>query len=83
MNQPESTTPKGTSDEAVGRPAPWREGRYQQPGKPVDQTVNNPSEDGAPHDTVGTQTPPDPGAGARAEPKPDPRDRPVTRRDYE
>ena len=31
---------KGTSDEAIGRPKEWREGRYQQPGKPVDETVD-------------------------------------------
>jgi hypothetical protein len=31
---------KGTSDEAIGRPKPWGEGRYQQPGKPVDDTVD-------------------------------------------
>jgi hypothetical protein len=31
---------KGTSDEAIGRPKPWREGRYQQPGKSVDETVD-------------------------------------------
>lgn len=35
---------KGTSDEAIGRPKEWREGRYQQPGKPVDQTVDTQSE---------------------------------------
>ena len=50
---------KGSSDEAIGRPAEWREGRYEQPGKPVDQSVNNPVQtDDEPHDTVGTQTPP-------------------------
>jgi hypothetical protein len=29
----------GSSDEAIGRPGPWREGRYQQPGKTVDPSV--------------------------------------------
>jgi hypothetical protein len=33
---------KGTSDEDIGRPKPWGEGRYQQPGKPVDVTVESP-----------------------------------------
>jgi hypothetical protein len=35
---------KGSSDEDIGRPGPWREGRYQQPGKPVDESVISPSE---------------------------------------
>ncbi len=30
---------KGTSDESIGRPAQWREGRYQEPGKSVDEAV--------------------------------------------
>jgi hypothetical protein len=30
---------KGSSDKAIGRPGEWREGRYQQAGKPVDQSV--------------------------------------------
>jgi hypothetical protein len=29
----------GSSDEDIGRPGVWREGRYQQPGEPVDETV--------------------------------------------
>ncbi len=37
---------KGTSDEAIGRPKEWREGRYQQPGKPVDDTVDTESNPG-------------------------------------
>jgi hypothetical protein len=35
---------KGTSDEAIGRPKEWREGRYQQAHKPVDQTVDTESQ---------------------------------------
>ena len=31
--------PKGSSDDSIGRPTEWREGRYQQPGKAVDQSV--------------------------------------------
>jgi hypothetical protein len=34
---------EGSSDEAIGRPKPWREGRYQEPGKSVDSTVNTES----------------------------------------
>jgi hypothetical protein len=37
--------PTGTSDEEIGRPAEWREGRYEQAGKPIDQSVNDPSQD--------------------------------------
>jgi hypothetical protein len=37
------STSKGSSDEAIGRPAEWREGRYQESGKPVDRTVNEPA----------------------------------------
>jgi hypothetical protein len=41
----------GTSDESIGRPDEWREGRYQQPGKPVDLTKKTdvpPSPDSVP-----------------------------------
>jgi hypothetical protein len=34
---------KGSSDEAIGRPAEWREGRYQESGKSVDETVIEPA----------------------------------------
>lgn len=37
----ESTKAKGSSDEAIGRPKEWKEGRYQQAGKPVDETVTS------------------------------------------
>ncbi len=33
---------QGSSDESIGRPQEWREGRYQRAGKPVDQSVNAP-----------------------------------------
>ena len=35
---------KGSSDEAIGRPKEWREGRYQEANKPVDQTVDTESQ---------------------------------------
>jgi hypothetical protein len=38
------STPKGTSDEAIGRPGPWSETRYEQPGQPIDQQVNDPAD---------------------------------------
>jgi hypothetical protein len=74
----------GSSDESIGRPEPWREGRYQRIGERVDQSVNQPAQtDDAPHDTVGTQTPP---ASSRAnQPKSPPAEqlKPVTLRDYD
>ena len=32
----------GSSDQAIGRPSAWREGRYEQSGKPVDKSVITP-----------------------------------------
>jgi len=32
----------GTSGEDIGRPGPWGEGRYQEAGKPVDNSVRTP-----------------------------------------
>jgi hypothetical protein len=47
---------KGSSDESIGRPKEWREGRYEQPGKPVDSSVKNPGQkdDDRPPDTTST-----------------------------
>jgi hypothetical protein len=46
---------KGSSDEAIGRPKEWREGRYQQPGKPVDRSVIIPTDaENQHHDTIST-----------------------------
>jgi hypothetical protein len=81
---PGSTAPSGSTDESIGRPAGWREGRYQRSGAPVDQSVNKPSEtDDEPHDTVGTQTPPASSHANKPKPLPADQQRPVTRRDYE
>jgi hypothetical protein len=33
---------KGTTDEDIGRPGPWREGRYQRRGQKADQSVKTP-----------------------------------------
>jgi hypothetical protein len=41
---------KGSSDESIGRPAQWREGRYQQPGKPIDKSVRIPADERNPSD---------------------------------
>jgi hypothetical protein len=76
--------PKTSSDEAIGRPGPWREGRYQRPGDPADQSVNKPSEtDAQPHDTVGTQTPPATRRSNAAKGRTPKNEAPVTRKDYE
>jgi hypothetical protein len=34
---------EGSTNEDIGRPGPWKEGRYQQPGQPVDQSVRTPA----------------------------------------
>ncbi len=80
----EGATAKGSTDEAIGRPADWREGRYQRKGAKVDQSVNQPSQtDDEPHDTVGTQTPPSTGKANAPNNPPAVDQKPVTRRDYE
>lgn len=33
---------EGTCDEDIGRPGPWGEGRYQEPGHAVDDSVLTP-----------------------------------------
>jgi hypothetical protein len=33
---------KGTVGEDIGRPGPWSEGRYQEPGQSVDESVRTP-----------------------------------------
>jgi hypothetical protein len=33
---------EGTTGEDIGRPGPWGEGRYQEPGKSVDESVRTP-----------------------------------------
>ena len=43
----------GTSDESIGRPSEWREGRYEKAGRPVEPSVvKKPGE--APPDTTST-----------------------------
>jgi hypothetical protein len=45
---------KGSSDEAIGRPGEWREGRYQTEGGPVDRSVEPPPNTDQPPDVVST-----------------------------
>jgi hypothetical protein len=45
---------KGSSDEAIGRPEEWREGRYQRGGHSVDRSVEPPSNTDEPRDVVST-----------------------------
>jgi hypothetical protein len=33
---------EGTTGEDIGRPGPWGEGRYQEPGQSVDESVRTP-----------------------------------------
>ena len=83
-NSGAGSTGDGSTDETIGRPPSWREGRYQRRGAPVDQSVNQPSQtDDAPHDTVGTQTPPTTGRDNRPKSPPAEQQKPVTLRDYE
>jgi hypothetical protein len=30
---------KGTTNESIGRPGPWREGRYEESGQPLEDSV--------------------------------------------
>ena len=46
---------QGSSDEAIGRPAEWLEGRYQQPGKPVSKSVADVKDQGQ-HPAVAEST---------------------------
>jgi hypothetical protein len=62
-----------TTDESIGRPGPWREGRYQKSGQPVDASV-------APDQPLDSKIPID----APTEPKtsPDPKSTPVHLDEY-
>jgi hypothetical protein len=79
-----AAAPAGSTDDSIGRPGNWREGRYQRDGARVDQSVNQPSQtDDEPHDTVGTQTPPASSPRAnRPKSPPAEQQKPVTLRDY-
>jgi hypothetical protein len=79
-----AAAPAGSTDESIGRPGNWQEGRYQRGGTRVDQSVNQPSQtDDEPHDTVGTQTPPASSRANRPKSPPPEQQKPVTLRDYE
>jgi hypothetical protein len=80
----DAVAPAGSTDESIGRPADWREGRYQRSGARVDQSVNQPAQtDDEPHDTVGTQTPPESSRANRPKSPSAEQQKPVTLRDYE
>jgi hypothetical protein len=42
MSEASMSDNNGSSDESIGRPEPWREGRYEQDGKSVKETVLTP-----------------------------------------
>lgn len=45
----DDTTKKGgSSDEAIGRPSEWREGRYEKAGKPLEPSVLKRPGEGSP-----------------------------------
>ena len=47
--------PEGTSEESIGRPSQWREGRYEKAGKPVEPSVvRKPGERSGRPDTTST-----------------------------
>jgi hypothetical protein len=73
-----AAAPAGSTDESIGRPGDWREGRYQRSGARVDQSVNQPSQN-EPRDPAGTQTP----RANRPKSPPAEQQKPVTLRDYE
>jgi hypothetical protein len=50
------TPAKGTEDEDIGRPGPWREDRYQQRDKPADESVRQPP-GSSPNPNVPASTP--------------------------
>jgi hypothetical protein len=41
--EPGAAAPTGSTDESIGRPSDWREGRYQRSGARVDQSVETPA----------------------------------------
>ncbi len=46
---------EGSSDESIGRPEQWREGRYEKPGDSIETTVlKKPGEGDSPPDTTST-----------------------------
>jgi len=52
-NETKQDAEDSSSDESIGRPAEWREGRYEKAGPPIDQSVvKKPGE--APPDTSST-----------------------------
>jgi hypothetical protein len=48
---------KGSSDEAIGRPQQWREGRYQRSGQDVDSSVEKSPEANADESPQAVSTP--------------------------
>ena len=42
MADKSNAEPQGTSDEAIGRPGPWGENRYEKKDQPLDQSVLTP-----------------------------------------
>jgi len=47
-----AAAPAGHTDESIGRPAEWREGRYQRDGHSVDRSVEPPPNTDEPRDPL-------------------------------
>jgi hypothetical protein len=55
IGEKDGSSNDGSSDESIGRPAEWREGRYEKAGLPVKETViKKPGEGNAPPDSTST-----------------------------
>jgi hypothetical protein len=53
--EPAPPSAQGSTDQSIGRPGPWREGRYEQSGGRVDRSVITPGGAAAAfHDNVST-----------------------------
>lgn len=51
MADKSEAVPLGTSDEAIGRPGPWGENRFEKKDQPLDQSVLTPPGDSPSVDT--------------------------------
>ena len=55
-NETKRDTDEGSSDESIGRPAEWREGRYEKAGSALDNSVVKKPGEIAPDTTSTTVT---------------------------
>jgi hypothetical protein len=55
-NETKRDTNGGSSDESIGRPKEWREGRYEEAGSPIDESVVRKPGEASPDTTSTTVT---------------------------